>query len=73
MKFVQSIINYNLHKKNSIAPNLNKGNNNKGLFINLKYNGEKGEQLMSKRKKIVSNTLEIGVKPKVVYILAKLS
>ena len=73
MRFVQSIINYNLHKRNSIAPNLNKGNNNKGTFINLKYNGQKGEQLMSKMKKIVSNSLEIGVKPKVVYILAKLS
>ena len=46
-KFVQSIINYNLHKRNGIAPNLNEGNNSKEVFINLKYAGKTGEQLMS--------------------------
>ena len=39
-KFVQNIINYNLHKRNSIAPNLNEGNNSKEIFINLKYAGK---------------------------------
>ena len=72
-KFVQNIINCNLHKRNSIAPNLNEGNNSKEIFINLKYAGKKGEQLMSKMKKRVSNSLEDGVKLKVVYNLAKLS
>ena len=66
-------INYNLHKRNSVAPNLNEGNNSKEIFINLKYAAQKGEQLMSKMKKIVSNSLEDGVKPNVVYNLAKLS
>ena len=61
---MQNIINYNLHKRNSIAPNLNEGNNSKEIFINLKYAGRKGEQLMSKMKNIVSNSLEDGVKPK---------
>ena len=70
---MQNIIDYNLHKRNSIAPNLNEGNNNKEIFINLKYAGKKGEQLMSKMKKIVSNSLEDGVKPKVVYNSTKLS
>ena len=41
--------------------------------INLKYAGQKGEQLMSKMKKIISNSLEDGVKLKVVYNSAKLS
>ena len=72
-KFVQNIISYNLHKRSSIAPNLNGGNNSKEIFISIKYAGQKGEQLMSKMKKIVSNSLENGVKPKVVYNLAKLS
>ena len=72
-KFVQSIINYNLHKRNSIAPNLNEGNNNKEIFINLKYTGKKGEELMSEMKKIVSNSQEDGVKPKIVYNSTKLS
>ena len=49
-----------------MASNLNEGNNSKEVFINLKYAGQKGEQLMSKMKKIVSNSLEDGVKPKVV-------
>ena len=70
---MQSIINYNLHKRNSIAPNLNEGNNSKEIFVNLKYAGKKVEQLMSKMKKIVSNSLEDGVKPKVVYNSTKLS
>ena len=72
-KFVQNIINYNLHKENIIAPNSNEGNNNKEVFINLKYAGQKGEQLMSKMKKIVDNSLEDGVKLKVVYNSTKLS
>ena len=42
-KFVQNIINYNLHKRNSIAPNLNEGNISKEMFINPKYAGQKGE------------------------------
>ena len=70
---MQNIINYNLHKRNSIAPNLNEGNNSKEIFINLKYPEQKGEQLMSKMKKIVSNSLENGVKPKDVYDSVKLS
>ena len=65
-------INYNLHKRN-IAPNSNEGNNNKEIFINLKYAGQNGEQLVSKMKKIVSNSLEDGVKPKVIYNSTKLS
>ena len=69
---MQNIINYNLHKGNSIATNLNEGNNSKEILINLKYAGRKGEQLMSKMKKIVSNSLEDGVKPKVVYNSIKL-
>ena len=72
-KFVENIIYYNLHKRNSIASNLNEGSNNKGIFINLKCAGKKREQLMSKIKKIKSNSLEDGVKPKVVHNLAKLS
>ena len=72
-KFVHNYINYNLHQRNTIAPNLNEGNNSKEIFINPKYAGRKGEQLLSKMKKIVSNSLEDGVKPKVVYNLAKLS
>ena len=63
---MQNIVNYNIHKKNSIAPKLNDGHNSKEIFINLKYAGQKGEQLMSKMKKIISNSLEDGVKPKVV-------
>ena len=70
---MQSIINYNLHKRNSIASNLNEGNNSKEIFINLKYARKKGEQLISKMKKIVSNSLDDGVKPKVVYNSTKLS
>ena len=46
------IINYNLHKKNSIAQNLNEGNNSEEIFINLKYAVQKEEQLMSKMKKV---------------------
>ena len=38
-----------------------------------KYVGQKGEQLMSKIKKIISNSLEDGVKPNVIYNSAKLS
>ena len=70
---MQNIINYNLHKRNSIAPNLNEGNNSKEVFINRKFAGKKGEQLTSKMKKIVSNSLEDGVKLKVVYNSTKLS
>ena len=70
---MQNIINYNFHKRNSIVPNLNEGNNSKELFINLKYTEQKGEQLISKMKKIVSNSVEDGAKPKVVYNSAKLS
>ena len=66
-KFVQDIINDNLHKRNSIAPKLNEQKNRRELFINLKYAGQKGEQLMSTMKKIISNSLEDGVKPKFVY------
>ena len=44
----------------------------KEISIKLKYAGQKGEQLMSKMKKIVSNSLEDGVKPKVVYNSATL-
>ena len=69
----QNIIKYNLHKSNSIAPNLNEGNNSKETFINLKYAGQKGGQLMSKMKKIVSNVLEYDIKLNVFYNLAKLS
>ena len=48
--FVQSIINYNLHKRNSIASNLNEGNNSKEIFINLKYARKKGEQINVKNE-----------------------
>ena len=72
-KFVQNIINYNLHKRNRITPKLNEENNSKEIFINLKYGGQKGEQLMSKMKNIVSNSLEDGVEPKVVSDSTKLS
>ena len=72
-KFVQNIINYNLRKRNCVVPNLNEGNNRKKIFINLEYAGQKGDQLMSKMKKIVSNSLEDTVKLKVVYNSAKLS
>ena len=72
-KSVQNIINYNLHKRNSIAPNLNEGNNSREIFINLKYAGHKGQQLMSKMKKIVSNSFENSVKQKFVYNSAKLN
>ena len=72
-KFEQNIIKYNLHKRNSIAPNLNEGNNSKETFINLKYAGQKGVQLISKMKKIVSNVLEYDIKLNVFYNFAKLS
>ena len=49
-KFVQNIIYYNLHKTNSIAPNLNEGSNNKGIFINLKCAGEKKRTTNVKNK-----------------------
>ena len=71
---MENIINYNLHERNSVAPNLNEGNNNtKEIFINFKYARQRGEQLMSKMKKLVSNSLEDGIKPKLVYNSAKLS
>ena len=41
--------------------------------MNLKYAEQKGEQLMSKMQKIVINSFENGVKPKVVYNSAKVS
>ena len=41
---MQNIINYNVHERKSIAPNLNEGDNSKEIFINLKYAGKKGEQ-----------------------------
>ena len=41
--------------------------NSKEIFIKFKYAGKKGEQIMSKMRKVVSNLLEDGVKPKVVY------
>ena len=63
---MQNNINYNLCKRNSIAQNLNEGSDNKEIFINLKYAGQQEEKLMSKMKKIVSNSLEDGVKPKVI-------
>ena len=72
-KFVHNIINYNLHKRNSIAPNLNEENSSNEIFINLKYAGQKGEQLILKMMKIVSYSLEDGVKLKVAYNSAKLS
>ena len=70
---MQNINNYNLHKRNSIAPNLNERNYSKEIFINLKYAGQKGGQLISKMKKIVSNVLKYDIKPNVVYNSAKLS
>ena len=69
-KSVQNISN---HKRSSVVPNSNEGNSNKEIFINLKYVGQKGEQLMSKIKQIVSNSLEDDIKPKVVYNSVKLS
>ena len=45
----------------------------KEYLSTLNVLGKKREQLMSKIKKIKSNSLEDGVKPKVVYNLAKLS
>ena len=72
-KFVHNIINYNLHKRNSITPNLNEENSSNEIFINLKYAGQKGEQLILKMMKIVSYSLEDGVKLKVAYNSGKLS
>ena len=72
-KFVQNIINYNLQKRNSIAPNLNEENSSNEIFINLKYAEQKGEQLMLKMMKIVSYSSEDGVKLKVAYNSPKLS
>ena len=72
-KFVKSIINDNLHKRNSIAPKLNKEKNRNEIIINVRYAGQKRELLMSKMKKIICNSLEDGVKPKVVYNSAKLN
>ena len=71
-KFVKNI-NYNLRKRSSIVPNLNEGNNSKEIFVNLKYDGQKGKQLISKMKKIDSNSLEDDIKLKVVYNSPKLS
>ena len=70
---MQNIINYNLDKRNSIAPNLYEGSNSKEVLINLKYPRQKGKQLLSKMEKIVSNSLENDIKPKVVYSSAKLN
>ena len=72
-KSLQNIINDNLHKRNSIALNLNEGTNSKEIFVNLKYTGQKREQLLSTKKKIVCNSLENGVKPNIFYNSAKLS
>ena len=72
-KFVQNITNYNLHKTNNIEPNLTEGNNSKEIFINFKQARQKREQLMPKRKKIVINSSEDVVKPKIIYNSAKLS
>ena len=47
---MQSIINYNLHKRNSVAPNSNEENDSKEIFINLKYAGKKGEQINVKNE-----------------------
>ena len=55
---MQNIINYSL---NNVAPSLNEGSNSKEIFINLKYAGQRGEQVMLKMKRIVSNLLERGV------------
>ena len=49
------------------------GNNKKKIFINLKYAKQKRKQLMSKMKKMVSNSLEDGVKTNTVYNSAKQS
>lgn len=38
---MQNAVNYNLHKRISIAPNLNEGSNSEEIFINLKYGGQK--------------------------------
>ena len=71
-KFVKNIINDNLYKRNSIAAKLNERKNRKEIIINLKYAGQKGEQLMSKMKKIICNSSEDGAKSKLVYNSAKL-
>ena len=70
---MKNIISDNLHKRNSIAPKLNERKNRKEIIINFKYAGQKREQLMSKLKKIICNSVEDGVKPKVAYNSAKLS
>ena len=38
---MENIINYNLDKRNNIAPNLYEGNNSEEILINLKYPGQK--------------------------------
>lgn len=38
---MQNAVNDNLHKRISIAPNLNEGSNIEEIFINLKYGGQK--------------------------------
>ena len=45
-----NIIHYNLHNRNSVAPNLDEGNDSKEIFINLKYAGKKGEQINVKNE-----------------------
>ena len=72
-KFGQNITNYNLHKTNNIEPNLTEGNSSKEIFINFKQARQKREQLMSKRKRIVINSSEDVVKPKIIYNSAQLS
>ena len=72
-KFARNIIDYNLHKRNGIPPNLSETSNSRKIFINLKYAGQTGEQLMLKMKKIVKKFLKDGVKTKIIYNLSKLS
>ena len=50
-KSVQNVINYHFTQMKQYNSNLNEGNNSKEIFSNLKYAGQKREQLMSIMKK----------------------
>ena len=72
--FVKNIIRYNIYKNKNQTQHSNDNNNNdnKEIYINLKYAGDKGEQIMRKMKKLVDQSLEQGTKSKVVFNATKL-
>ena len=46
LEILKKKIDYNLHKRNKIRPNVREANNSKDKFITPKYARHKGEQLM---------------------------